>query len=166
MNIRLSIFLANDSFELNLNPALGEVSRGCCSIRSAMRYVGNVTQFVLNKSRRNRIEVHRFRRWKNNGNRKVLQYNCDREVERRGAATFSRHRNPPRRNFVYLAVAFTLEKTGRVIKTPKPQAMRRYRRRFQSQIDRISEGSCSLISSWNLWFQLYKIWMDITVAEQ
>jgi hypothetical protein len=39
--------------------------------------VGNVTQFVLNKSRRNRIEVQRFRQWKNKGNRAIFQYNSN-----------------------------------------------------------------------------------------
>ena len=52
-----------------------------------MRSVGSVTQLVLNKGRRNRLEVQRFRQRKDNGNRGIFQYNCNREVEEKGAAT-------------------------------------------------------------------------------
>ena len=62
---------------MNLSAALSEVLRGCCSISLVMRSVGNVTQFVPNKSRRNRIEVQRFRQGKNKGNSGILQYNSN-----------------------------------------------------------------------------------------
>ena len=42
-----------------------------------MRSVGTVTQFVLNRSRRNNIEVQRFRQRKNKGNKGILQYNSN-----------------------------------------------------------------------------------------
>ena len=64
-------------FGVEFDAALGEISRRWCSISFAMRSVGSVTQFLLNKSRRNRIEVQRFRQWKNKGNRGVLQYNSN-----------------------------------------------------------------------------------------
>jgi len=48
-----------------------------------MRSVRSVTQFVLNKSRRNRIEVQRFHREKNIGKKGIFQYNSN-ELVRKG----------------------------------------------------------------------------------
>jgi len=52
-------------------------------------------------------------------------------------------------DFSYTCHDIQYRKTGCMIKIPKPQAMRWYRRRFQTQINKFGRGSCSQISSWN-----------------
>ena len=57
----------------------------------------------MNKSKRDMIEVQHFRQKQNKEKKGTFQYDCNREVEKKGAAKFSRQRNPPRRSFVYPA---------------------------------------------------------------